>query len=480
MGSFSKTIVFLLLCSSIILSGCQSTKTPDSTLTPKPTIKATVTKTMQPSATPNPTATSVPEWWMTEDSLEDVEISLVYPWSGNLANRMEILVDTFNQTNEWGVFVTAYGLGSAQQVFQQSEAGMQNGDGPQIVIATIEELAYWDQNEFLVPFDQFISDSTYGMDQKMIGDFHPLFWGQDVVDGQRLGIPIARDAQFLLYNLTWAKTLGFNKPPASPQQFQNQTCAARDAQLENKDLLVHGTGGWIINRQDYPLISWLRAFGIADFPVTEEPYLFDQIATLDTFLFLRQLADDTCAWSSRNPTPYDYFSNRQVLMYSANINDLMTQENILKANENTDEWTVIPYPGLNNDPVIITYGPSFGIFRSTKAQELASWLFIRWMNEPLQQKQLAKENPNLPVSLTLLDELVKDRNKQWGELVKLLDIAQSGPRTSEWRVARFVLPDAVYQIFQTNLLPEQFPSVIHLLDKTIGELAKLPAATGWK
>ena len=480
MSSITKTIVLLFLSASIMLTACASDETIARTLTPSATLKPTITKTMRPSATPTPTATSVPEWWMTEDNLEDVEISLVYPWSGNLANRMEILVDTFNQTNEWGIFVTAYGLGSGQQVFQQSEAGMQNGDGPQIVIATIEELAYWNQNEFMLPLDQFISDSTFGMDQTVIGDFHPLFWGQDVVDGQRLGIPIARDAQFLLYNQSWGKFLGFRLPPETPEQFQVQVCAARDAQLLNKDILLHGTGGWIINRQDYPLISWLKAFGVADFPVNEEPYSFDQIATLDTFVFLRQLADDTCAWNSRNPTPYDYFSNRQALMFSANIKDLITQEEILKANENTDDWVVIPDPGVNKEPVMITYGPSFGILRSSKTQELASWLFIRWMSEPLQQKQMAKENPNLPVSLALLSELSPDHNKQWGELVKLLDIAQSGPRTSEWRVARFVLPDAAFQIFQTNILPEQFPSVINLLDETIGDLVELPASTGWK
>ena len=33
-------------------------------------------------------------------------------------------------------------------------------------------------------------------------------------------------------------------------------------------------------------------------------------------------------------------------MFSANIKDLITQEEILKANENTDDWVVIPYPGV--------------------------------------------------------------------------------------------------------------------------------------
>lgn len=475
-----RIIIFLILVLSMVLSSCQPKPMEVQVPTVTGTVKPKPSKTARPASTATSTATTLPDWWIKEDSLSDTEITMVYPWSGELARRMEILVDTFNQTNDWGLFVTAYGLGSAQQVFQQSEAGIQNGDAPQVVMASIDELAYWQRLGDLVPLDQFITDDTYGMDQESISDFLPLFWEQDVLDGQQLGIPVARDAQFLLYNSEWAKSMGFQTPPQTPAQFRIQTCAARDFQLKNLDIQYHGTGGYIITNKDYPILSWIRAFGANDFPVVEEPYLFNQTATLESFLYLRQLSDDTCAWRSRNPTPYDYFSNHQALLVSANLQDLNALDSNMKLNEATDEWTVLPYPAVNQKPVLLTYGTSLGIIRSTREQELASWLLIRWLSEPLQQKQLAKANPNLPVTRTLLKELSAERLPQWGSIVDLLDIAQPAPRTSEWRVARFVLTDAAYQVFYSNLLPEQFPSIISLLDQTIEDLAALPAATGWR
>ena len=475
-----RIMIFLILVLSMVLFSCRPESVVVQTPTGTSTVKPRPSKATLATSTATSTATAHPDWWINEDSLADTEISLVYPWSGELARRVEILVDTFNQTNDWGVFVTAYGLGSAQQVFQQSEAGIQEGDGPQVVMASIDELAYWQQQGELIPLDQFITDDTYGMDQEFISDFLPLFWEQDVLDGQQLGIPVARDAQFLLYNSEWAKSMGFQTAPQTPAQFRIQTCAARDFQLKNLNFEFHGTGGYIITNQDYPILSWIRAFGADDFPVEEEPYLFDQTATLESFLYLQQLSDDTCAWRSRNPTPYDYFSNRQALLFSANIQDLDAVDSNMKLNEATDEWTVLPYPGLDQQPVLMTYGSSLGIIKSTKEQELASWLLIRWLSEPLQQKQLAKANPNLPVTRTLLNELSAERLPQWAAVVDLLDIAQPAPRTAEWRVARFVLSDAAYQLFYSNLLPEQFPSIISLLDKTIADLKALPAATGWQ
>jgi len=76
--------------------------------------------------------------------------------------------------------------------------------------------------------------------------------------------------------------------------------------------------------------------------------------------------------------------------------------------------------------------------------------------------------------------LSTERLPQWASVADLLDIAQPAPRTAEWRVARFVLSDAAYQVFYSNLLPEQFPSIISLLDKTIADLKEMPAATGWQ
>ena len=462
------------------MAACQPANNPQQT----PAVTATPKKsaTATPKASPSPTLapTTAPPWWLPPEALTGTKITFVHPWSGELAQKMATLIHTFNQTNEWGISATVYGLGSAQQVFQQSEAGIQVGDAPQVVIAAGEELAYSRQHGSLLPLDQFVENKDYGLPQEIIADYYPLFWQQDVLDGQRLGIPAARNAHFLLYNTTWAKELGFKTPPQKPAQFMAQVCAARDYVLKDDNWQNNGTGGWIIDRREYTLLGWLHAFGIADFPQAEQPYAFNQPATLETFTFLHQLSDDTCAWQSRDPSPYEYFANREALLVSADLGDLTPQTNILTIAQTGDSWTVIPYPSVSSQPAIIISGSSYGILRSTKAQELASWLLIRWLNEPLQQKQLARLNPNLPVSRSLLQELSAARSPQWAAVVNLLEGAQPAPSTAEWRVGRFVLPDAAYQIFLPNTTPEQFPEIIRMLDATILALAAQPAATGWQ
>jgi hypothetical protein len=56
---------------------------------------------------------------------------------------------------------------------------------------------------------------------------------------------------------------------------------------------------------------------------------------------------------------------------------------------------------------------------------------------------------------------------------------QPAPRTSDWRIARFVLPDAFFQTLQIHIMPDQFPEIVRLLDETILSLYDLPASSGW-
>jgi len=471
--------VAILVTGIILLSSCKPETIVVVTPESSPTQKASPTKMSTPLPTLTPTATQQPDWFLADEDLKDTKISLVHPWSGEIAAQMETLVSQFNAENQWEIQVTAQGMGSAQQVFQQSEAGIVIGNGPQVVIAPIEELAYWFKQGYLLSLDKYIQDSTLGLDASTLEDFFPPFWQQDIVNGEQLGIPISRDVHFLLYNQTWAKDLGFASPPVNYLQFNTQTCAAGAALAHDNRIDNNGMGGWIINRNDLVLLSWLRGFGIADFPEKEMIYQYNQPQTIKAFAYIRKLFDDGCAWVSRNPTPYEYFANRQALVISADLNDLSYLEHAMQIAGNEDQWIVLPYLSESGDPIVLSQGSSFGILRSNKAQELASWIFIRWLNEPEQQLQLAKANADLPVTNTLLSEFSATRDEKWQAVVALLEYIQPGPRTSDWRVARFVLPDAFYQTLQIHILPEQFPDIVRLLDETILSLSDLPASAGW-
>ena len=397
-----------------------------------------------------------------------------------MAQEIGKLVDTFNQTNEYHIFVTISSPGSAQQVFQRSETALQNGQAPQVVVAPTEELAYWQKMENLITLDDYLNDLQYGLPPEVQADFLSLFWEQDILDEQQLGIPISRNANFLVQNLSWSKELGFDIPAMTPPLFRQHTCKARDELLNDNDWQNNGLGGWIVQKDEYTILSWLNAYQLEEFPVSETPYAFEQTATLDGFTFLRELFDEGCAWNARNSTHFEYFANRQALYLSTDMYDLEPIQKTMELFENEDQWQVIPYPQQQAQPEIFTHGDSLGILKSDPTKELASWLFIRWLSLPEQQIRLAKVNPGLPVSQSVIAQIETDRSSQWNQVVALLDDARPAPRTAEWRVARFVLPDAAYQIFLTNVTPVQYPQIISLLDTIIADLSQQPASTAWE
>jgi ABC-type glycerol-3-phosphate transport system substrate-binding protein len=201
---------------------------------------------------------------------------------------------------------------------------------------------------------------------------------------------------------------------------------------------------------------------------------------LDGFTFLREIFDEDCTWNARNPTHYEYFANRQALYISADVYDLEPLQKTFELLESEDQWQVTPYPHKQAKPELITHGESLGMLKSDPAQELASWLFIRWLSMPEQQIQLAKANPGLPVSLSILDQIKSERSEQWNQVVDLLEDARPAPRTAEWRVARFVLQDAAYQVYLANITPVQYPQIIGLLDTIIADLSQQPATLAWE
>lgn len=480
MKKSTTTSILLTLIIVLILSACQP-KNPDVVEpTASVTIRKTVTRTPTKIPTSTPTNTPTPTWLVPLNALEETELLFTHPWTGEIASTIDKLVDQFNQTNEYSIFVKVSAPGSAQQVFQQSEAALRDNLGPNVVVVPTEELAYWHKMGNLITLDGYLNDSQYGLNNELIDDFIPLFWEQDILDGLRLGIPISRNANFLVQNISWSKELGFDIPAMTPQLFRNQTCSARDELLNDNDWENNGMGGWIVTQDEYTILNWLNAFQLEEFPTTETPYSFDQPATLDSFTFLREIFDEDCTWNARNPTHYEYFVNRQALYISADVYDLEPLQKTFALLGSEDQWQVTPYPQRQAKPELITHGESMGILKSDPAHELASWLLIRWLSMPEQQIQLANVNPGLPVSQSILEQISADRSDQWNQVIALMDDAKPAPRTAEWRVARFVLQDAYYQVFNTNITPVQYPQIISLLDSIIADLSQQPASLPWE
>ena len=139
-------------------------------------------------------------------------------------------VDDFNATNEYGITVEALDQGQHSDLEDKINAGIQSGDLPHVTQAYTSGLKNWDTVDLVVDLNQFVNDKTYGLTEEQIADIYPGVFELGVSsDGARLGWPLSQSVNAMVYNITWAKELGFDSAPTTPEELKAQLCAAAEA-----------------------------------------------------------------------------------------------------------------------------------------------------------------------------------------------------------------------------------------------------------
>ena len=470
-----KILIPLFLCLFLILASCQPTTaqtTPASsaqTSTVRPTIKLQPTSTKTPQ--PTPTATLLPHLQVEAENLKGTIIEYWYPWTGSMDQEIRNLTYEFNLENIWGIEVHLTAPGGSSILYDKFNQGLENGNLPNIVEASSEQLRYWhEEGKVLVDLNPYVSNPQWGLNDKEKADFQFSFMEQEQSDGEQFAIPAQRSLQVMFYNESWAKELGFHSAPETLEEFKKQACAAA-AERKNID----ETGGWILDYDPLTSLAWIAASGAEDvFDEEKSIYHFNNSKIENTFTFLNEMMQEGCAWPSRLSEPYDYFANRQALFYSGTLPEIMIQKESMTAAGNEDEWTILSFPTKNDVPVTITSGTSYAIRTSSPEEQLASWLFLRWMMLSENQASLALSNGTLPPGSTAIEN-IRDYYKdtpQWEKALLWIPVAQPTPRLSSWRLVRNVLEDAVWQIYQTYTKPEDVPDILDELQDIIPEVIK--------
>jgi ABC-type glycerol-3-phosphate transport system substrate-binding protein len=467
------TGVILLLAAT--LAACsQVNQTPIMPGEPTPTTEPSLVLTPEPDNTPIPPApTAAPDYLVPLDQLNGQKLIFAHPWTGETALLVDKLVDTFNQTNEWGIHIKVRRAGSSQALANLIEDGPFDAEYPQVVVAPSEHLVWWLENGNSVrPLNDLISDPIFGLDEQQRADFPLAFWQQDQSSGSQVGIPAQRDVTVLFYNQTWAEELGFTQPPVNTNDFKEQACAAAFVNAHDRFAANDGTGGWIVNTDGLAVYSWLRSFGLENALDGESlKFQFNQPETEDAFRFVRSMVDESCAWFSRTTASNEYFANRQALFYTGLLSDLALQAKTNTRLKSTDSWTVLPFPGSDR-PVTVVNGLSYGILRSDLAAEVAGWIFVRWMSQPENAVQLLVTGGGLPVSASAVElaQAQMQETPQWAQTLQWIPTMQSPPPVAGWRIARFVLQDAFWQALQPFTVVDDIPLVLEQLDATILEV----------
>ena len=463
-------VIFCLI--AITLSACSSS-TDSTTSTPRP--NATPSANASDKNTPIPAASKLN---VEREALRGVQVKVWHPWFGAEASLFESQVAQFNTENEWGIIVSAEGKGNYSELFSQTDDALKNSSNPHIVIAFPEHALGWQDD--VVDLNPYASDPLYGWNAFEVSDFPTVVWTQDEVDGKRYGVPAQRTARFILYNQSWARELGFDSPPATSSEFEQQACAAHRALGNDADENNNALGGWLIDTNAMTPLSWMIAFGGGATGATQEEggYRFLAPGNIAAFKYLKSLQQKNCAWvASTELSALDRFASRQALFATASLEDFPDQTRAFTAANNKDEWTVLAFPGEAREAFVV-YGSSFVMFKSDDATQLASWLFIRWMLTPETQARWVQSTGLFPLRDSTMDLLAdySAGHPQWASAVKLLSSGETTPQLSSWRVVRIMLGDAFSDMFDTIRHPDltegQVPLILRQMDETVGDIAK--------
>jgi multiple sugar transport system substrate-binding protein len=450
----------------LILSSCAPPTPFDSTTrTPPPG----GTESVAGTATPGPAVSSLR---VEKEALRGVQVSVWYPWFGAEESLFQSQVTQFNAENEWGIIVSGQSQGNYSELFLQTDAAIEDSSYPQIAIGFPEHALEW--QEHVVDLKPYVSDPLYGMSPDDLSDFPAVIWDQDEMDGKRFGVPAQRTARFLLYNQSWARELGFASPPATASEFEGQACAAHKALGTDADSTNDPLGGWLIDSHAMTPLSWLIAFGGG--VQEEDGYRFLTPGNIAAFRFVKTLQQKNCAWVASLDLPVpDRFAARQALFATASLEDLPEQVRAFSAANNTDEWTVLKFPGDEREALVV-YGSSFIMFESDDVTQLASWLFMRWLLSSENQARWVQSTGLFPLRSSTM-QLLGDysvSHPQWAEAVKLLSDAETTPRLASWRLVRVMLEDGFRDMFDTIRHPDltagQVPLILKQMDDTAQDL----------
>ncbi len=456
----------LLLLLSLILAACQPASSPDE---PLPTSTPKVNATHVPE--PTKTLVAVSRLGVREEALNGLTVDVWHAWYGTPAGLFESQVNDFNSTNPWGILVRARSLQNFTELYEQTSAAVHGPDRPDIVIGLPEYAVEWHALQAVLDLNPYVSDPLYGLSGSEIADFPSVFWEQDLVGNVRLGMPAQRTARFLLYNQSWAGELGFDSPPATASEFQEQACKANQFMRSDAEPQNDGRGGWLIDTHPITNISWLLAFGGG--AQEGDSFRFLRPENIEATRFIKGLAEDGCAWKTQNTEPLTRFVDRSALFATASLEDLPDLARTFASAGSTDRWTVLPFPGTEESALVV-YGSSYILFDSDEAKQLAAWLFVRWLLSPENQVDWVNSAGLFPLQASTMGLLADYAagHPAWAEAVNLLPQGRITPQLAAWRTVRVALGDGFNFMFRVDTPVGQVPTILAQLDAVVTDLNK--------
>ncbi len=341
-------------------------------------------------------------------------------------------------------------------VAKEALVAMEAGHPPDVIIASADELAECLQRDAVVPLRSYVTDPTHGLSTAEQADLWPIaLHATSVVSrtGQIYGLLLDCQATVMFYNTSWLKKLKISATPQSWEEFGTACTAAKDRKA--------GTAGCAFFPDGPVLVNWILGLGGSLVDAERQASALDSAEAITALSLLRNYAGEECLYCVSQPGAnredlssqevlFAFGSTHELAAYSAAIMNAKTQKPRF-------DWSVAPMPHLAGQSTVTVQGSLLSVLRTSPRQQLAAWMFLKWLLRPENDAQWALATGALPLRLSSRNlpemQAYLEQNPQYAAACELLAHAQPEPLLPNWSQIRSLLADTAASICSGSAEP---------------------------
>lgn len=340
---------------------------------------------------------------------EDVDptgATVVYwhQWGGAQLETIDPLIAEFNETNEWGITVEGVPQGRTGDVVSLVGAGITSGELPNLAAGFQDSIQSWLLDDAVIPLDSLYNSEMWGIDEDGQADLR-----QDILDlnrapafgNQLIAWPIGISANVMSYNTGMLADAGFDELPTTFEDFRAASCAVAE---------MEGLNGFPLRTSSFDMLSFIVANGGNIFDAEADAWTFDSPEVIDTLSFFQGMIDDGCAYLPEGSA----FANTDEFAFGLNPMAVGSSAGIPFINRNIEEsgsgveWVNSTTPWSEGNRSVQLFLTSVGVMNQTPEEEVASWLFLKFLATTDAQSAWTQGTNYLPYTISGNDALPAD------------------------------------------------------------------------
>lgn len=387
--------------------------------------------------------------------MKGCEVHLWHSFTGVKETALREIVAQFEAENSYGIRLR---VEFHAHLDQEVPVAVAAGTPPDLVQATRGQIAQYASDGWVAPLDEYVEHPKFGFSKTESADVWPIAFeaGRLWPAAQSLsGLFFDGQAVVMYYNTGWLKELDLDEPPSTWEDMAKVCSQARDR--------AAGTWGYVFAPYGTALLNWIVGAGGSLVGPTDRAPVLDSPEAVAALTWLSDNAEKGSVYcvSGRDTSRAD-FAAEKVLFTLGSTAELpaytqaITNTKTKKARFN---WSVAPLPHATNAPVVSVEGTLFSILRSTPRQQLAAWIFLRWLFQPSNDARWALATGTLPITRSSqgLPEMQAylEQNPQYKVACQLMAFGQPEPDLPCWEDVSDLLTDTATSVCQGNISPAE-------------------------